>query len=69
MLLVSPERLFMSWHTPKRKETHLKGKNYPHSHLDTEFLPLKFMLPSLFLTYLSKVGKISELCRLVSLGE
>ena len=33
--------------------THLKGKNYPHSHLDTEFLPLKFILLSLFLSNLS----------------
>lgn len=44
MLLNSPERL---------PGTHLKGNKDPHSHLDTEFLPLKFTPFSLFLSNLS----------------
>lgn len=44
MLLNSPERL---------PGTHLKGNKDPHSHLDTEFLPLKFTPLSLFLSNLS----------------
>lgn len=37
--------------------THLKGKNYPHGHLDTEFLPLKFTLLSLFCAISLQSGK------------
>lgn len=41
----SPERTFMFWHISEMKE--------PHSHLDRQLLPLKFIPPSPFLRNLS----------------